>query len=150
MKTSPAGIALIKEHEGYREKPYICSAGKLTVGFGHVVQIGEYFSKVTPAQAEQILRDDLAEAEAAVNLLVKTRLTQNEFDALVSFTFNLGAGRLKKSTLLSLINKSMKFAAAQEFDKWVFAGGKKLRGLMKRREAEKQLFLTKETTHGTI
>lgn len=144
MKTSQAGIALIKEHEGYRNEVYKDSAGYDTIGYGHLVKSGERFTRITPQEGEALLRDDLVEAEGAVSRLVKTTLTQHEFDALVSFVFNLGGGSLAKSTMLKLLNKGMHYAAAQEFTKWVFAGGKKLRGLIKRREAEKQLFLTKE------
>lgn len=139
-----AAIALIKTHEGYCETVYNCAAGKPTIGFGHVLKDGEHYTKITKEKAEQLLRDDLAIAETAVRRLVKVPLTNNQYGALVSFVFNLGEGRLAKSTLLSLLNRGMYYAAAQEFDKWVFAGGKKMRGLMNRREAEKQLFLTKE------
>lgn len=141
---SPRGIALIKEHEGFRAKPYYCPAGKLTIGYGHVIRDGENFKAITPEEGEALLRNDVAEAESAVSRLVKAPLTQNQFDALVSFVFNIGTNRFAKSTLCSLLNQEMYFAAAQEFQKWAWGGGKKLPGLVKRRAAEKELFLTKE------
>ena len=142
MKTNAAGIALIKKYEGFSEKPYLCPAGKRTIGYGHVIKANEPFGKITQEQGEALLRDDLQEAEDAVTRLVKLPLNTNQFSALASFTYNLGEGNLKKSTLLSLVNRGMWYMAAQQFDKWVYANAKKLPGLVKRREAEKQLFLT--------
>lgn len=144
MKTSSRGIDLIKRHEGFREKPYYCPAGKLTIGYGHVVKNGERFEEITPEEGEALLRNDVAEAESATNLLVKVPLNQNEFDALVSLIFNIGAANFRRSTLLQLLNKEMRYMAAQEFSKWVYSKKKKLPGLVRRREDEKQLFLTKE------
>lgn len=144
MKTSPRGIDLIKEYEGFRAKPYYCPAGKLTVGYGHVVKSGEHFDEISEEQGEAILRNDLATAESAANLLVKVPLNQNEFDALVSLIFNIGTTNFRNSTLLKLINKDMRYMAAQEFSKWVYSKKKKLPGLVKRRDAEKLLFLVKE------
>jgi lysozyme len=92
-------------------------------------------------QADIWLSQDLEDAEAAVALLVRVPLTQEQFDALVSFTFNLGERRLAESTMLILINKGSMKAAAEQFDRWVYAGNEKLPGLVKRRAAEKALFL---------
>ncbi len=145
MKTlSQRGLDLIKHYEGFRATPYHCPAGKLTVGYGHLIKLSEHFDKITEAEGEALLRNDVSEAESAVSRLVKAPLTQNQFDALVSFVYNIGTNRFARSTLCFLLNQEMYFAAAQEFQKWAWGGGKKLPGLVKRRAAEKQLFLTKE------
>jgi lysozyme len=140
MKTSKRGIDLIKRFEGVRLHAYKCPAGVPTIGYGHTVgvQMGE---SITLAQAEQMLRDDLPIYEVGVRSLVKQPLTQGQFDALVSFAFNLGVGALGKSTLLRRLNAGDYAGAAGEFGKWVNAGGIRLRGLVLRREAERALFI---------
>lgn len=141
-KTSQTGIDLIKRFEGFVPTPYVCEGGKLTVGYGHVILPHEKdrLKHVTKEQAEAILRDDVVIAEDAVNRLVTVPITQGTFDALVSFTFNLGAGALQRSTLLELLNQKNYAAADKQLPRWVFAGGKKLRGLERRRAAEQELF----------
>jgi len=143
--TSAAGIALIKKYEGLRLKRYTDSAGYPTIGYGHKLLAGEHMAEISIEQAERLLARDLIAAEDAVRHLAMVPLSSNQFSALVCFVFNLGRGYLAKSTLLRLLNEGNFDQAAQEFDKWVFAGGKRVNGLVKRREAEKQLFLTKET-----
>lgn len=136
---SKEGIELIKAHEGYSEVRYICPAGLPTIGYGHT-GAGVKLGRVTREQAEALLRSDVREAERAVLRLINVPLTNNQYAALVSFTFNLGSGALQRSTLRSKLNRAEYDGAANEFGKWVFAGGKRLKGLVNRREAERQLF----------
>lgn len=139
MKTDKKGIELIKEFEGCKLKAYQDSVGVWTIGYGHTkgVKKGDV---ITQDQANQLLIEDLADAENAVNRLVKVEINQDMFDALSSFTFNLGAGSLKSSTLLKLLNQGKYSEAAEQFMRWVFAGGQKLDGLVRRRKAEQKLF----------
>lgn len=144
MKTSDRGVALIKAHEGLRLTAYTDPVGVWTIGYGHTTAAGppkvERGMKITDAGADAILRQDLAKFEGYVSSAVKVPLNQNEFDALVSFTFNLGPGNLRSSTLLKKLNAGDRAGAADEFLKWTKAGGKTLPGLVKRREAERALF----------
>jgi lysozyme len=146
MQTSEKGLDLIKQAEGFSPKPYICPAGYLTIGYGHLITQSEkstYANRsLSEAEAEILLIKDVEVAERAVRELVKVPLTQGQFDALVSFTYNLGANKLLKSTLLRLLNRGSYAGAAQEFPKWVYANKRRLNGLMKRREAEQRLFLS--------
>jgi len=143
MKTSAKGIALIKKAEGFAPIPYFCPAGKKTIGYGHVILPGEEFpSHITEEEATDLLIKDLAERfEPAVEKLVTVDLTHGQFDALVSFVFNLGPGNLKMSTLLKKLNAGDCDGAANEFMKWTRAAGKVLPGLVKRRADEKELFM---------
>lgn len=140
MKISSAGLELIQEFEGLRQKAYLDAVGVPTIGFGHTngVKMGQ---SITYAQAVDYLREDVEDAENAVDRLVKAPLSQNQFDALVSFTFNLGQGNLGKSTLLKKLNAGDYKGAADEFLKWNKAGGRTLHGLVRRREAERKMFL---------
>lgn len=133
------GLELIKKFEGLRLEAYKCPAGKNTIGYGHTrgVRIGQ---KITKDQAERFLADDFLEAESEVARMVKVPLTWNQLDALASFVFNLGAAKLLGSTLLKKLNSGDYKGAAAEFDKWVFANGVKLNGLIARRKAERELF----------
>lgn len=139
MKTDKKGIELIKEFEGCKLKAYQDSVGVWTIGYGHTkgVKKGDV---ITQDQANQFLIEDLADAENAVNRLVKVEINQDMFDALSSFTFNLGAGSLQSSTLLKLLNQGKYSEASEQFTRWVFAGGQKLDGLVRRRKAEQKLF----------
>lgn len=141
MKVSNNGINLVKRFEGLGLKAYRDSVGILTIGYGHThaVKAGEI---ITGEQADAFLREDLQVAELTVNTNVKVKLTQGQFDALVSFVFNLGSGNFVKSTLIKKLNAGDYAGAADEFGKWVNAGGKKLPGLVKRRAAEREVFLT--------
>lgn len=141
MKTSPKGIALIKEYEGLRLGAYLCSAGVLTIGYGHTGGVKEG-DLITEQKAEQLLQDDLKKFENGVLRLVRVPLTQNQFDALVSFAFNLGVGNLGKSTLLKMLNDRDYKGAAGQFIRWNKAAGKELDGLTRRRIAESELFLS--------
>ena len=144
MKTSDRGVALIKAHEGLRLTAYTDPVGVWTIGYGHTTAAGppkvERGVKITEAGADAILRQDLAKFEKYVTDAVKVPLNQNEFDALVSWTFNLGPSNLRSSTLLRKLNAGDRAGAADEFMKWTKAGGKTLPGLVKRREAERALF----------
>jgi len=140
-----ATIALIRKFEGEILKVYLDPAGLPTCGVGHLVKPGEPYKlgqKITPEESERLLRKDLEIAERAVRRLVHVFLTENQYGALVSFVFNLGAARLQNSTLLHKLNNGEFKGAADEFKRWVNAGGHRLPGLVRRREAEKQLFLT--------
>lgn len=140
MKISNNGIDLIKSFEGLRLKAYKDSVGVSTIGYGHTknVKMGDVISLKT---AEQFLLDDIRIFEEGVLALVKIEITQNMFDALVSFSFNLGLGNLAKSTLLKKINSKLFKEAGNEFVRWNKAGGVVLKGLTRRRLLEKELFL---------
>ena len=150
MKTSAAGRKLIEQREGVVLTAYRDSAGVLTIGVGHTSAAGSPTvtpgMTITAAEASEILYRDLAVFETAVNSLVKVPLNQNEFDALVSFAFNVGAGALKTSTLLKRLNAGDRKAAADQFLVWnkITVGGKKktLQGLVNRRKSEREQFLT--------
>lgn len=143
MKPSPACRALVRQFEGCRLQAYICPAGVPTIGVGHTrgVKLGDRCSQ---QQADIWLSQDLEEAAAAVDGLVKVPLSQGQFDALTSFVFNFGAGKLKTSTLLQLLNDGRVFAAADQFKLWCHAGGVVEPGLVKRRAAEAAMFLSME------
>jgi len=140
LTLSPTGLALIQSFEGLRLRAYRDATGKPTIGYGSTkgVRLGMVW---TPEQATARLREDVAEAEAAVRRLVTVPLSQGQFDALVSFTYNLGAGKLAASTLLDLLNLCDYAGAANQFPRWIKAGGKNLRGLVRRRAEERALFL---------
>ena len=150
MQTSQTGIDLIKKYEGFSARIYLCPAGKPTIGYGHLILAGEKFPPygISESDAENLLKQDVGVAENAINNLVAADISQNQFDALASFTYNLGAKSLEKSTLLRLINENNMQAAANEFPKWVFAGDKKLAGLERRRAAEMELFSTATSSSG--
>ena len=137
MKCGKAGKDLIVEFEGVELKAYKDVAGFWTIGVGHLIRPGESFTTITRDEAMELLAKDLADAEGCINALSLT-LTQNEFDALCSFVFNLGCGAFRNSTLLKKI-KSGEDAAA-EFKRWNKAGGKEVAGLTRRRKAEEALF----------
>ena len=148
MKISENGLDLIKKFEGLSLKPYLCSAGIPTIGWGNTFY--ENMKKVT-LQDETITEE---RADSLFNFLVTTNfvnvvnrlvivdINQNQFDALVSFVYNLGSGNFEKSTLLKKVNQEDFIGASLEFEKWNRARGKVLSGLTKRRLAEKELFLS--------
>lgn len=133
MKTSSRGIELIKRWEGFRNKAYLCPANVWTIGYGHTATC-KPGQVISIARGEQLLEDDLSSFEQAVNDLVKVPLTQNQFDALVSFTYNVGVTAFGKSTLLRYLNQKMYELAANEFRRWIHGGGRRLERLVKRRE----------------
>ena len=139
MKLSQKGLQLIKDFEGLELKVYVCPAGVLTIGYGST---GSHVKKgmvITEGEAEKLLRTDLLRFEESVNNLVKVPLTQGQYDALVSFAFNCGAGALAESTLLRLLNEGDYKGAADQFKRWTNQG---LAGLVRRRKAEETLFLS--------
>ena len=142
MKTSQAGVDLIKEFEGLRLESYFCASQVLTIGYGHTgpdVWVGQV---ITEPEAEKLLRDDLEIFERAVEELIDIDLTQNQFDALVSFTFNCGDGALEQSTLRRRLNagEDPNTVAKEELPKWNKGANGPLAGLTRRREAEVKLF----------
>lgn len=139
MHISQKGLDLIKSFEGLRLSAYKCPAGVWTIGYGTTAGVKPGQS-ITKERAEELLRDDVKRFEDQVLRLVKVPLTQGQFDALVSFTYNLGAANLGNSTLLRLLNAGDYKGAAAQFDRWTKAGGKELPGLVKRRAAERALF----------
>ena len=142
MTTSDLGIELIKKHEGFRSKAYRCSANVLTIGYGHTLNV-KSTDVITKEQAECFLRQDVEFAEKEVNRH-NLNINQNQFDALVSFVFNLGAGNFARSTLLRKIKSNPNDPTIRkEFEKWVYAGGKVLNGLVRRRREEAELYFTK-------
>ena len=150
MKISERGLRLIKEFEGClkptgdgRFKPYICPAGVITIGWGTTNLDGQKFTKDTiwtKAQCDKAFADNMLSYEDAVNRRVKVKLNQNQFDALVSFTYNCGEGNLAKSTLLKRVNAGDFAGAARQFAAWNKGGGRVLNGLTRRRTAEANLF----------
>ena len=141
MKISNKGIELIKRHEGLLLKAYRCPADKLTIGYGHTLNV-KSTDVINKEQAEYFLRQDVKSAESDVNRK-KLNLTQNQFDALVSFVFNLGAGNFKRSTLLRKVKANPNDPSIRvEFERWIYAGGKVLSGLAKRRKEEADLYFT--------
>ncbi|EMI5460301.1 lysozyme [Enterobacter roggenkampii] len=146
MQTSDKGIALIKQFEGCKLTAYQDSVGVWTIGYGWTkpvdgkpIRAGMTIKQET---AERLLKTGLVSYENDVSRLVKVDLTQGQFDALVSFTYNLGARSLSTSTLLRKLNGGDYAGAADEFLRWNKAGGKVLNGLTRRREAERALFLS--------
>lgn len=135
------GLDLIMRFEGFSATTYICPAGYPTIGYGHVVKTYEdFFGGISEAQAQLLLRADIQIAERAVLRLIHVPLSDGQFDALVSFTYNLGAGALQRSTLRRKVNREDHIAVSREFMRWVYAGGKRLKGLVNRREAEVELY----------
>lgn len=143
MKINKNGLELIKRWEGLELKAYKCPADVWTIGYGST---GAHVTKglvITKEDAEKLLLKDLERFEKGVTDLVKVPLTDNQFAALVAFSFNVGVEALKKSTLLKKLNASDYDGASKEFAKWNKAGGKVLKGLVSRRAAESALFQTK-------
>lgn len=136
------GLNLVKRFEGLVLKAYRDPVGVWTIGYGHTGSEVGPGDVITKAQAESLLKKDLTRFEQAVRNLVKVPLNSNQFSALVSFTFNVGSGALAQSTLLSLLNQRNYQGAADQFSRWVYGDGRVLPGLVTRRNAERELFLT--------
>lgn len=146
MQTSDKGISLIKQFEGCKLTAYQDSVGVWTIGYGWTQSVDGKLIRagmtIKQETAERLLKTGLVSYESDVSRLVKVGLTQGQFDALVSFTYNLGARSLSTSTLLRKLNAGDYAGAADEFLRWNKAGGKVLNGLIRRREAERALFLS--------
>ncbi len=140
LSYSSTGLALTEQFEGLRLTAYQDSVGVWTIGYGHTGPDVQPGLTITQEQASALLPQDVAGAVAAVNRLVTVTLTQNQFDALVDFTFNEGQGNLASSTLLRELNAGNTAGAAAQFLVWVYAGGVQVPGLVKRRQAEAALF----------
>lgn len=152
MKISEKGLKLVRAFEGCLKpvpglsghfRAYRCPADKLTIGWGHTNDHGRQFNEGsvwTQAECDAELASDMARFEAVVERLVKVELKQHQFDALVSFAYNCGAGALEKSTLLRKINNRDFAGAASEFNRWTHGGGRVLPGLVRRRASESLLF----------
>ena len=143
MKTSLEGINLIKHFEGCELEAYQCSAGVWTIGYGHTKGVAPGDS-VSQEEAEQMLVDELHEYESYVNEYVTVALSQNQFDALVSWVYNLGPANLKASTMLKVLNSGEYEDVPAQMKRWNKAGGKVLEGLIRRREAEACLYQGKK------
>lgn len=140
MRTSEKGIEFIKLSEGLLLKAYQDSGGVWTIGYGHTkgVKKGD---QITEFMATEYLKDDLRASEQAVNLYVTSEIDQSQFDALVSFTFNLGPGNLKSSTLLKRVNADPNDPDIErQFKRWIYCKGVILKGLVKRREREAAMY----------
>lgn len=140
VKISNAGLSLIKGFEGFRSKAYVCPAGVLTIGYGHTGPDVKPGMTVTEERGTELLAKDVSRFERAVDKFVKVPLTQNQYDALVSFTYNVGEGNFQSSTLLKKLNAKDYAGAAAQFNRWNRGGGKVLSGLVRRRAAERKLF----------
>ena len=146
MQISKAGLDLIKKYEGFRNNPYLCPANIPTIGYGFThygngKKVSMTDGPITLKEGETLLKQLIQPYEDAVERLVTSTLNQNQFDALVSFTYNLGEGNLKSSTLLKKVNKNPEDTTiADEFKKWNKAGGVVLKGLKKRRNEEAYLY----------
>ena len=136
LQISTQGLNLIKLFEGYHPKPYLCIARRLTIGYGHILRKNENFTSITKDQAHNLLVYDLSVSEQAVLRLIKAQLLQHQFDMLVSFTFNLGAGALQRSSLRAKLNRLEYDEVPQELLRWIYAAGKPSHGLLKRRQFE--------------
>lgn len=149
VKINKTGIDFIKSFEGLRLNPYLCSAGVPTIGYGSTsyengvrVTLGD--PDITQERAENLLMNTLSTYEKGVDDYTTDSINQQQFNALVSFAYNLGVKALKSSTLLKLVNLNPNNPLiVDEFNKWVNANGRKISGLVKRRSAESKLYFSK-------
>lgn len=144
MRTGDKGINLIKMFEGLRLRAYLCPANKWTIGYGHTGPDVTPSLIISESEAETLLRKDIRTTETYLNKWAQANgvtLSQNQFDALISFIFNIGIGNFTRSTMAKKLIKGDS-TASSEFPKWRLAGGKVSPGLERRRAAEKELFLS--------
>ena len=137
-------IDLIKQFEGFRPEAYQDSVGVWTIGYGTTIINGQPVKQgmtITQDQALQLVQQEVNKLWSKIESILKVKINDNQMNALVDFAYNLGFGSLKNSTLMRLVNESKFDEAANQFPRWVYAGGKVLPGLVRRREAERQLFL---------
>lgn len=148
-ETSNLGLDIIKEFEGFRSKPYLCPANVWTIGYGTTVypngvRVSKNDAQITKEQADELLKSDVVKFAKKVESFTRDDINQNQFDALVSFSYNLGYEALRKSTLLKKVNVDPNDTKiTNEFNKWVYAGGRKLNGLIRRRKKESELYFKK-------
>lgn len=153
MKMDKTGISFLKEVEGIRTEVYSDVAGFPTIGVGHRLSPDQTtsgkiiingrekkLSKLTVSDIENLLRNDLKRFENTVNKYVDIEISQNEFNALTSFAFNVGSYAFRKSTLLKRLNEGNRNAVPNEIERWIYAGGKKIKGLINRRQKEIELW----------
>ncbi len=141
MKASKAAYTLIQQFEGLKLRAYKCPGGVWTVGYGHTSGVREGMT-VTPSEADELLAEDVEQCEKQINSL-NLSLNQNQFDALISFLFNVGFGNFSKSTLLMKVKiNPYDNSIADEFARWVYSKGKKLSGLQRRRTSEIKLYFS--------
>jgi lysozyme len=140
MQVSDQGLALIRQFEGFSPLPYRCPAGRLTVGYGHVIATDEAYNGINLAQGEDMLKEDVNIVMSGIANLVRIPLEQCQFDALVALAYNIGLQAFERSTLLRLLNANDLKNAAGQFGRWVYAGGQRMEGLVRRRAAETALF----------
>ncbi len=151
-KVSDKGLELTKESEGFRGMPYNDAAHYCTIGYGHLIHLEpcdatipeNFFDGITRPEGTELLRDDMHVAERGVTGLVDRELTGGQYGALCDFVFNVGVGNFRKSTLRKRVNAGEYNLVPFEFRRWVYAGGKKLKGLAIRREKEIELFFDEE------
>ena len=143
LNTSMEGVSLIKKFEGCELEAYQCSANVWTIGYGHTKDV-EKGDTITKEEAEQMLVDELHEYENYINKYVNVALSQNQFDALVSWVYNLGPANLTASTMLKVLNNGKYEEVPAQMKRWNKAGGKVLDGLVRRREAEALLYQGRE------
>jgi|TARA_B110000879_G_scaffold4415_1_gene5864 lysozyme len=139
MKTSKDGLQLIKDFEGLELSAYKCAAGVWTIGYGHIKGVQEGMS-ISEARANEMLNEELTEYENYINKGVTVPLSQCQFDAMVSWVYNLGNGNLTSSTLLKVLNSGDYAGVPAQMLRWNKAGGKVLAGLTRRRQAEADMF----------
>ena len=139
MIASNRCVELIKRFEGYRFKAYQCPAGVWTIGYGHTkgVKKGDY---LTHTDAEKLLKEDITAVESEIKNIIKVPLSANQWDAIVSFVFNVGIEAFKRSTLLVKLNEGDLKSCGKEIKKWIYCKGVVSKGLQKRRDAEAKLF----------
>ena len=143
MEISSEGISLIKKFEGCELEAYKCAAGVWTIGYGHTKDVTEGM-EITQAEAETMLKEELLDYCNYVDMYVQVPLEQNQFDALVSWTYNLGPTNLKSSTMLKVLNTGKYEDVPEQIKRWNKANGKMLDRLIRRREAESLMFQNKE------
>jgi lysozyme len=146
LHINEAGMELIKHYEGWRESPYLCSAARPTIGYGSTWdRNGDAVTldhpNITKKQGEHLLLREVRHSEEAITKLIKSELTENMFSSLCSFIYNVGSGNFQKSTLRMRLNRGQYERAADEFPKWRKAGGRVVKGLVRRRKQERELFL---------
>ena len=135
-------VELVKKYESFRAIPYLCPAGYPTAGYGHVILKEENLQyPLSKEFAEQLLIRDLAETEMLIKPMIKVDIHPYMLDALVSFSFNVGAYAFRASTLRKKLNSGQWYECAEQFLRWIYAKGRKLAGLIRRRQSEKELFL---------
>lgn len=145
MRVSDKGIEFIKQWEKLALDVYNDGAGYQTIGFGHRIREGENLKRIDEEQATELLMSDIEDTEIKLTDCIEREISQEQFDAFASLAFNIGTHAFERSTLLQKLNQGRPFKeCAPQFDRWVFAGSKKMAGLVKRRAAERKLFETGE------